>query len=327
MPKDGNNDNQRVVIVTGACRSIGRAVAKEFLREGHYSVVINGADEVILDQAAKEILKSFPNKDDRKRLTIFAGDVSQEGVSKELINKAAKTYGRVDVLVNNAEVIYSPQRLLNRLGNPNDNIMLHPPTPYFTLEEYEFTDESLSGAYLCSKEASEWWISEAKESNVNNKIEGNKNNNDNNKKKQKRNNYSIINISHCYNSLPESAEEVFTDSKSGVDLFTYSKENTRTLTKTSALALLDKGIRVNAIIPGIISTESRQEKSPRSENEEENSEELLSSAAGQPQDVAKAVTFLASDHASYITGSILYVDGGLSLSRPMRFVEQDLERY
>jgi 3-oxoacyl-[acyl-carrier protein] reductase len=46
---------------------------------------------------------------------------------------------------------------------------------------------------------------------------------------------------------------------------------------------------------------------------------------GHPREVAQVATFLASSKASYVTGTILYVDGGLVLNRPARFLEQNLE--
>ena len=307
MPKNGNDGGKKVAIVAGSCTSIGQAIAREFVNEGHYHVIINGSDEKILNQTSKEISKAVSNKHD-KDIVPFAGDVSEEQVSKALINEAIQKFGRIDVLVNNAEVLYNPQRL-NRIGNHSSNIMQQT-TPYFTLEEYEFTDESLSGTYLCSKEAAKWWSSD--------------DNKDRDTDSKRKKNYSIINVAHCYNSMPESAEDAFTFSKSGVDLFTYSKENTRAITKTIALALLDKGIRVNGIMPGIIATESRKYNDGK-ERRKKNEQLIL--RVGQPEDVAKVATFLASDNASYITGSIIYVDGGLSLSRPTRYLEQDLERY
>jgi NAD(P)-dependent dehydrogenase (short-subunit alcohol dehydrogenase family) len=46
---------------------------------------------------------------------------------------------------------------------------------------------------------------------------------------------------------------------------------------------------------------------------------------GQPREVAQVATFLASTKASYVTGTLVYVDGGLALNRPARFLEQNLE--
>jgi NAD(P)-dependent dehydrogenase (short-subunit alcohol dehydrogenase family) len=45
---------------------------------------------------------------------------------------------------------------------------------------------------------------------------------------------------------------------------------------------------------------------------------------GQPKEVAQVATFLASNKASYVTGTLVYVDGGLALNRPARYLEQDL---
>lgn len=46
---------------------------------------------------------------------------------------------------------------------------------------------------------------------------------------------------------------------------------------------------------------------------------------GHPREVAQVATFLASTKASYVTGTLLYVDGGLALNRPARYLEQNLE--
>ena len=81
------------------------------------------------------------------------------------------------------------------------------------------------------------------------------------------------------------------------------------VTKTLSAELSPRGIRVNAIAPGVIDTEMTSGVSGTS------LQELINSSAlkkiGRPSDVAKAILFLASDHSSYITGQVLRVDGGI----------------
>ena len=81
------------------------------------------------------------------------------------------------------------------------------------------------------------------------------------------------------------------------------------VTKTAAKELAGRGIRVNAVAPGFIQT------SMTAVIPDNIKEEMLRSVPlsrmGQPEDVARAVCFLASDDAAYITGQVLKVDGGM----------------
>ena len=93
--------------------------------------------------------------------------------------------------------------------------------------------------------------------------------------------------------------------------YNVSKGGINQLTRVMALALVDKGIRVNAVAPGTIATELAARAVLTSE---EAKARILSRTPmkrlGQPSEVADAVAYLASDAASYITGEIVVVDGG-----------------
>lgn len=295
------NTSDRVAVVTGSCKSIGQAIALEFAKEG-YCVAINGIDKSALDNVAKNIAREISGKDEDSRIISFAGDISFEEIAESLVDQTIMKYGRIDVLINNLELLGGPQRVnsTNRIGTEK------PVSPYFTLEEFEFSDNSLIGAYISTREVARWM-----------------NNND-----AINNNYSIINVSYCPDCIP-SSRDPFTSSRSGVDLYTSSRESTKILTKSTALELAKVGIRVNGIVPGIIfPSESERYGNATSTNNKNNEWEkdmIPIKRIGHPREVAQVATFLASTKASYVTGTLLYVDGGLALNRPARYLEQNLE--
>lgn len=94
-----------------------------------------------------------------------------------------------------------------------------------------------------------------------------------------------------------------------------SKEGVHALTKNLALELGGYGIRVNAICPGIIQTQlSFDQKSGADDNFFKRfTQRIPLRRVGQPEDVAAAVAFLASEDARHITGSMLLIDGGQTL--------------
>jgi glucose 1-dehydrogenase len=117
---------------------------------------------------------------------------------------------------------------------------------------------------------------------------------------------------------------------SGVDPITSSRVGIKALTKTVALQLADSGIRVNAIAPGVIATIDTINKQILEDEEREKRKEkekdIPFHRIGTPEEIAKIALFLASDDASYITGSLIYADGGLSLLRSNYFLEKDIEQ-
>ena len=295
------NSSKRVAVVTGSCKSIGQAIALEFAKEG-YSVAINGVDKSALDNAVKNIAREISGKDEDPCIISLVGDISSEEIAESLVEQTIEKYGRIDVLINNLELLGGPQRVnsTNKIG------IEKPVSPYFTLEEFEFSDNSLIGAYISTRGVAKWMS-----------------NND-----TINNNYSIINVSYCPDCIP-SSRDPFTSSRSGIDLYTSSRESTKILTKSTALELGKIGIRVNGIVPGIIfPNEGERYGSATSTNNNNNDWEkdmIPIKRIGQPKEVAQVATFLASTKASYVTGTLVYVDGGLALNRPARFLEQNLE--
>ncbi len=275
----GDKYNDKVVVVTGSSRGIGKAIAKEFAKNG-YSVVLNARDEEELKQASKEIedeTKQNDNNNNRK-IALVVGDISQEQTSKSLIEEAIKRFGRLDVLVNNAGISGTSKKISELTTDDWEKVM----------------GINLKGAFICTRDALKHML---KNNGKNSQSYPDIKNNDNG-------NYSIINISSVHESIPQSESTPYAASKGGMMM----------LTKTVALEVADKGIRVNGIAPGAIATDMNKDMLEDEEKKNQEEQNIPMHRIGQPEEIASVALFLASPAASYITGTTIYVDGGLTLT-------------
>jgi len=112
---------------------------------------------------------------------------------------------------------------------------------------------------------------------------------------------SIINMASVVGLMGNPGQANYAASKAGVI----------GLTKTAARELARKGVRVNAVAPGYIVTRMTEQLS--AEAKAALQQQIPLQRLGQPEDVAEAVLFLASDASSYVTGHVLCVDGGLAM--------------
>jgi len=92
--------------------------------------------------------------------------------------------------------------------------------------------------------------------------------------------------------------------------YTASKGGVVALTENMALELAKKGINVNAIAPGVIETDMTAGMLSDEKAKTDLLARIPKGRVGKPQDIGAAVAFLASSEADYITGTVLYVDGG-----------------
>ncbi len=111
----------------------------------------------------------------------------------------------------------------------------------------------------------------------------------------------IINISSAVAKMGNPGQTNYAASKAAIEGFTRSL----------ALEIASRGITVNAIAPGFIKTEILD--SIDSSKLEEMAKNIPIGRIGEPDDISKLVSFLASDESSYITGQVLHVNGGLTL--------------
>lgn len=115
---------------------------------------------------------------------------------------------------------------------------------------------------------------------------------------------SVINISSVVSTLAPAAASVYASTKGAVD----------TITKTLAKELAPRSIRVNAINPGLVITEGTHAAGIVDSDFERTAIAATPlGRAGQPEDIAPPVSFLASDEARWITGETIFVSGGAAI--------------
>ncbi len=114
---------------------------------------------------------------------------------------------------------------------------------------------------------------------------------------------SIVNISSISGLIgQDSIQPVYNASKGAV----------RLLTKSTAIQYAKEGIRVNSVHPGTVATDMNAERRADPELYRRSLSQIPLGRVAQPEDIANAVLYLASDESSFVTGSELVIDGGFS---------------
>lgn len=242
----------KVAVVTGAGRGIGREIAKTFAGYGAKVVVnFNGSEE-----RANSLVEEI--KAAGGEAVAFKANVADFAEAEALMKFAVATYGRIDILVNNA-------------GITRDNLVLG-------MKEADFDDViniNLKGTFNCIKHVYRTMM----------------------KQKYGR----IINMSSVVGIEGNAGQVNYAASKAGVI----------GITKSIAKELGSRGITANAIAPGFIKTDMTDALSDKAK--EAMLDHITVKRLGEVSDIAEIAAFLASDKASYITGQVIKVDGGMSL--------------
>jgi 3-oxoacyl-[acyl-carrier protein] reductase len=238
--------SNRVALVTGSTRGIGREIAAT-LGECGARVAVVGRDKGKADAVAGELGRGAMG---------FACDVTDTEAVARLVSDTEAAFGSLDILVNNA-------------GVTRDNIVMR-----LRDEDWDAVlDANLRGAFAAIRAASKGMM--------------------------KRRWGRIVNISSVVGLMGNKGQANYAASKAGLI----------GLTKAVAKELASRNILVNAIAPGFIETEMTDSMTP--EARKGLIDAIPVGRLGSPGDVARAVAFLSSDYASYITGQVLIVDGGL----------------
>lgn len=122
--------------------------------------------------------------------------------------------------------------------------------------------------------------------------------------KIKETNGCIVNIASCLGLVPELTSPLYCTTKAGIVM----------LTKCLAQEYADLGVRVNCVLPGPILTELLEKSFKNEDQKLKCASRIPIRRIGNPNEVANVVAFLCSEEASYVTGGIYTVDGGVSTS-------------
>jgi len=243
--------SNKVALVTGSGRGIGKAIALK-LAENGATVVINDIGPSA--QAVAEEIQAMG-----KKSLAVAADVSSAEDVAQMAEKAVATFGSIDILVNNAGI--NRDQLLIRMSD----------------EDWEkVLAVNLKSVFLCTRAVMKQML------------------------KQRRG--RIISIPSIVGLVGNPGQANYAAAKAGIVGFT----------KSIAREVASRGITVNAIAPGFIDTEMTQKLSP--DQRQELMARIPLGRLGSPEDVASAVSFLASEEAGYITGQVLTVDGGMTMA-------------
>ncbi len=243
---------QRVALVTGGSRGIGRAIALRLASSGH-AVAVNYSSN---ENAAQDVVKSV--KGAGGSAMAIQADVANVSDVEEMFKSVETELGPVHVLVNNA-------------GITRDNLLLR-----MSAEEFDSVlNTNLRSVYVCTRAA------------LRNMLRA----------KWGR----IISIASVAGISGNPGQANYSASKAGMIGFA----------KSVAKEVGSRGITSNVVAPGFVETDMTDALGEEVKTAASGSISL--GRFGQPDEIAAAVQFLASDDAGYITGQVLAVDGGITL--------------
>jgi NAD(P)-dependent dehydrogenase (short-subunit alcohol dehydrogenase family) len=243
----------KVAIVTGASRGIGKAIALQMAKSGADMVVVSRkiAD---LEKTADEI------KATGKKAIAVAAHIGRMEDIATVVSKAKETYGKIDILVNNAATNPTMDSALDASDRAWDSTM----------------NLNLKGLFFLAQAVAR--VMKEQGSGV------------------------IINISSVAGVTPDILP-IYSISKAGVNM----------ATKVMAQQWAPYGIRVNTLSPGQTKTQFSEALWGNPDIYKVIMDRTPLKRIADPEDMANAAIFLASDKASFITGQNLIVDGGLTI--------------
>jgi 3-oxoacyl-[acyl-carrier protein] reductase len=266
----------KLALVTGAGAGLGAAMARRFVDEGA-EVIVNDVDRAAAEAVAKEVGGQA-----------IVADVSDSAAVRGMFEAVAERFGRLDVLVNNAGIAIedeATQRMFREKGlaQAQEAAAGGPVTTHWDVT-VELSDEDwrrmmavhLDGTFYCTREALK--IMGPQGSGV------------------------ILNLGSIMG----------TTGGAGVPHYCAAKAGILGFTRSLAREVVSRGIRVNAIAPGWIDTAMTE---PLGELHALIALQTPMGRFGEPDDIAWAAVYLASDEAKFVTGQVLSPNGGFYMSQ------------
>lgn len=242
----------QVVLVSGASRGIGRALAEGFAERGA-RVTISGREQATIERTAEELSTS----DTLVRPVVC--DISKPDDIQRLVQTVLDEEGRIDTLLNVAGV------------NKRKRVET------FTVDEYDFIlDVNLKGTFLLAQEVGRHMIERGSGAQIN------------------------IDSLNTYAPLK------------GVLPYAMSKAGMSMMTRGMAMEWGGHGVRVNALAPGFILTDMTQKLWSDPTMQEWGFKNTPLGRLGEVEDMVGTALFLASKASAFMTGQVLYVDGGMT---------------
>ena len=244
----------KIALVTGSSRGVGKAVALGFAKEGA-NVVVNYTSN---EGAANDVVADIESMG-QKAIAVKA-DVARKTDAEALVNASVETFGRLDCLVNNAGFT-RPAMMLKMAEDQWDQVV----------------DIHLKAAFLCAQAAG-------------NVMKGQKSG-------------KIINVTSVAGLVGTVGQINYSAAKGGI----------LSMTKSIARELARYNICANVISLGIVATDMTEKIRTDEKLKEIYMNRILLKRFAEPDDIAPAFAFLASDESNYITGQLLCVDGGYGM--------------
>ena len=244
--------SEKVVVVTGSARGIGRRIAERFYAAGAKVALCS------ISKTGKEELMQEIAGDDRSRIMALSADVSRPEEVAAFLQAVVDAFGTIDVLVNNAG-IYSKEDTCEVTEERYDKVL----------------DANLKSVFF----ACQWFFKHHLAAGTTGNV------------------VNIASVSSV-TYVPDNA------------LYNVSKAGVVTLTKTFARDMGKHGIRVNAVGPGSIPTDLNAALYEDPQKEIELCNKIPLGRRGTKDDIANCVLFLASEESSYLTGQVIYAEGG-----------------
>lgn len=247
---EATQNQKKVVLVTGASRGIGKAVAERFAREG-YAVALHYNTGKVEAEAAVQKLTSAGYM-----AMAVQADVRDSAQVQQMVDTVSHALGNIGILINNAGI--AQQKLFTDITNE---------------EWHNMFAVHVDGAFYCTREVLPVMI------------------------RQKQG--CIVNISSMWGQVGGSCEVHYSAAKGAI----------QAMTKALAKEVGPSGVRVNCVAPGVIQTEMN--KLLDTETLEALREDTPLEMLGTAEHVADLVYFLCSEQATFITGQIMGINGGM----------------